>query len=226
MKVAWWQTQHRRHTLTGTVAWTISSRAIRVALLICRRNQKLVISLKRLLNRSDMVGRMTEVDSKVRAMSTIDYTRPLFLGKRLRNLLVAPPTIARENLYVALIPTIRCRVVNIRWCLTRKKWWALAWDHPQSKVITTQKTRCMFEETTTQPASRLSVRQTAMPGPSTTESFSTKEAWEERKKREKLYRWQSPSKMSRSSMATLSNPRSIEFQGIWKESTMKKQRTF
>jgi hypothetical protein len=57
---------------------------------------------------------MMGVDSKILAMCTNDFIRPLFLGKRLRNPLAALHTIAQENLYVALILTIRCLVVNIR----------------------------------------------------------------------------------------------------------------
>ena len=57
---------------------------------------------------------MMEVDSKAPEMFTIDFIRPLFLDKKLRNPLAALPTIVQENLYVALIPTIRCQVVNIR----------------------------------------------------------------------------------------------------------------
>ena len=80
----------------------------------CKKNLKLVTSLKKLLNRSDMVGLMMVVDSKILAMSTIDFTRPLFLDKRPKNPLVALPIIVQENPYVALIPTIRCLAVNIR----------------------------------------------------------------------------------------------------------------
>ena len=171
-----------------------------------------------------MVGLMMVVDSKILAMSTIDFTKPLCLDKRPKNPLVALPIIVLENPYVALIPTIRCLAVNIRWWLTRKKWLALAWDHLQFKEIT--RIRCTFVETTTQLASRPLARQTAMLALSITENYSTKEAWEERKKRGKLFRWPNPSKMNRSLMDILSNLKSIEFLGIWKESTMKKQRTF
>ena len=80
----------------------------------CKKNLKLVKSLKKLLNRSDMVGLMMVVDSKILAMSTIDFTKPLCLDKRPKNPLVALPIIVLENPYVALIPTIRCLAVNIR----------------------------------------------------------------------------------------------------------------
>jgi hypothetical protein len=47
-----------------------------------------------------------EVDSKIQAMCTIDFTRLLFLDRRPRNLSEALPTTAQENPYVALTPTI------------------------------------------------------------------------------------------------------------------------